>query len=74
MALDLDIAGLVQGEMWRSLSPFIDSVLASKPYWWIRTFSGVAITVGFVLFLVNMIMTWKEDTVSVTAEMKGSEA
>lgn len=62
MAVDLGAAGLVQGMMWRSLVPFIDSVAASIPFWWVRMFSGVAIFMGIALFLINMIMTLKEPT------------
>ena len=58
MDVDLMCAGLVQGHMWKSLVPFVDTVMASKPYWWIRTFSGVAILVGEVCFFINIIMTY----------------
>ncbi len=58
MDIDLMCAGLVQGHLWNSLTPFVDSVMASKPYWWIRTFSGVAILVGEICFLINIVMTY----------------
>ncbi|MDH5581860.1 MAG: cbb3-type cytochrome c oxidase subunit I, partial [Bdellovibrionales bacterium] len=58
MDIDLMCAGLVQGTMWKGLSPFIETVIASKPYWWIRTFSGVAILTGEVIFLINLVMTY----------------
>jgi cytochrome c oxidase cbb3-type subunit 1 len=58
MDIDLICAGLIQGHMWISLSPFIDSVIASKPYWWVRTFSGVIILVGEVCFFINIGMTY----------------
>ncbi len=58
MDIDLMCAGLVQGSLWKSLVPFIDTVTASKPYWWIRTLSGCAILVGEVCFLINVIMTF----------------
>lgn len=57
MDIDLMAAGLVQGSLWGNLSPFIDSVIASKPYWWVRTISGTAIFVGVVIFVVNALMT-----------------
>jgi cytochrome c oxidase cbb3-type subunit 1 len=60
MDIDLLSAGLVQGMMWKSLLPFIDSVIASKPFWWVRTLAGVSIFVGQVLFVINIMMTWKE--------------
>ncbi len=58
MDVDLMCAGLVQGHMWKSLTPFVDTLIASKPYWWIRTFSGVAILVGEVCFFINIVMTY----------------
>lgn len=57
MAVDLAIAGLVQGQMWRSLVPFVDSIKASMPYWWIRTFSGTAIIMGVGCYFWNMYKT-----------------
>lgn len=57
MDVDLMCAGLVQGHMWKALTPFIEVVMASKPYWWVRTFSGVAILVGEVIFFINVLMT-----------------
>ncbi len=60
MDIDLLAAGVVQGFMWKSLVPFIDTVVASKPFWWVRTLAGVAIFAGTVCFIVNILMTWKE--------------
>ena len=58
MDVDLMCAGLVQGHMAKSLVPFIDTVIASKPYWWVRTLSGVAILVGEICFFINIVMTY----------------
>jgi len=63
MDIDLLAAGLVQGFMWKSLVPFIDSVVASKPFWWVRTLSGVTIFAGTVCFFINMLMTWRQSRV-----------
>jgi cytochrome c oxidase cbb3-type subunit I len=60
MQIDLLSAGVVQGMMWRALSPFIDSVAASVPFWWVRTFSGIMILVGETCFLVNLFATWQD--------------
>jgi cytochrome c oxidase cbb3-type subunit I len=60
MQIDLLAAGLVQGMMWKSLAPFIESVRASMPFWWTRTFSGIMILCGEICFLTNMYMTWSE--------------
>lgn len=59
MQFDLLSAGLVQGYMWKNMSPFIDSVVASVPFWWVRMFSGMMIFVGTVLFVINLYMTYK---------------
>lgn len=59
MQFDLLTAGLVQGMMWANLSPFIDSVAASIPFWWVRMFSGMMIFVGESVFLINVYMTWR---------------
>jgi hypothetical protein len=40
MFLDLLVAGVVQGFQWRSLAPWEESLIASVPFWLIRTFSG----------------------------------
>lgn len=60
MQIDLLAAGVVQGMMWKSLSPFIDSVVASVPFWWTRTFSGILILSAEVCFLVNIYLSWQE--------------
>ena len=60
MQVSLLAAGLMQGFMWKSLAPFIESVAASVPFWWVRTFTGVMILAGEGCFLVNMYLTWQE--------------
>lgn len=60
MQFDLLSAGLVQGYLWKHMAPFIDSVVASVPFWWVRVFSGVMIFVGQVIFILNIFMTWRQ--------------
>jgi cbb3-type cytochrome oxidase subunit 1 len=60
MQIDLLAAGVMQGMMWKSLSPFIDSVAASMPFWWVRTFTGIMILAGEGCFIVNLYLTWQE--------------
>lgn len=76
MDLDLMCAGLVQGHMWKSLAPFMDTVTASVPYWWVRTICGVVILVGEVCFLINIVMTimngWTKKNEN-SSEVKGPE-
>jgi cytochrome c oxidase cbb3-type subunit 1 len=60
MQFDLLAAGVMQGMMWKSVAPFIDSVRASVPFWWTRTFSGILILVGESCFFVNIYLTWQD--------------
>jgi len=60
MQIDLLAAGMVQGIMWKSMAPFIDSVKASMPFWWTRTFTGIMILVSETLFIINIYLTWQE--------------
>jgi len=60
MFFDLTSAGLVQGFLWRALSPWTDSLTASTPFWQIRTISGTAIIVGQLFFVANVVMTWRQ--------------
>ena len=54
MFVDLTIAGIIQGKLWQTSAPWVDSLQASYPYWLIRAFSSVPITAGFVLLLVGL--------------------
>jgi len=59
MFLDLLVAGLVQGFLWRDLAPWEQSLIASMPFWFLRAVSGVAILIGSFLFFWNVWMTWR---------------
>jgi cbb3-type cytochrome oxidase subunit 1 len=54
MVVDLTIAGLIQGRMWAEGLPWIDSVVASRPYWVARTHIGLILTSGFIALLVGL--------------------
>jgi cbb3-type cytochrome oxidase subunit 1 len=54
MVLDLTFVGLVQANLWMQGEPWINSVVASKIAWQLRTWSGVALTAGFVLVLLSL--------------------
>ncbi|MDH3506039.1 MAG: cbb3-type cytochrome c oxidase subunit I [Gammaproteobacteria bacterium] len=54
MFVDLTVAGLVQAELWLDGSPWLDSVRDSRPYWIVRTFSGLLLGGGFVALLVGL--------------------
>jgi len=55
MVTDLTIAGLVEAQLWQSSAPWIDSVRAVGSYWLVRTFSGLPILAGFVLFWISLV-------------------
>ena len=57
MFLDLLVAGVVQGTLWQNLAPWEQSIVASMPFWHIRTVAGVAIVTGQLLQAWNMWMT-----------------
>ena len=46
MVLDLTAAGLVQGQLWQGDLPWMDSVRASAPFWWVRSVSGFVLLAG----------------------------
>jgi len=58
MFFDLVIAGLIQGFQWRELAPWEASLVASTPFWFVRTITGTAIIVGQAFFIFNVLMTW----------------
>jgi cytochrome c oxidase cbb3-type subunit I/II len=55
MVADLTVAGLVEGQVWQSTAPWIDSVRSVWSYWLIRTLSGLPILAGFVLFWISLV-------------------
>jgi cytochrome c oxidase cbb3-type subunit 1 len=59
MFVDLVFAGIFQGMSWAMLQPWEDSLEVSKPFWWIRLVSGLAIIAGQVCFAVNLYRTWQ---------------
>jgi cbb3-type cytochrome c oxidase subunit I len=54
MVSDLTMAGVRQGLLWQSDASWMISVEASKPYWLVRTLSGIPLAAGFVTFLVGI--------------------
>jgi len=64
MDVALMCAGLVQGFQWKSLTPFVESLRVSSPFWWARTFAGVSILVGTFAFVINVWMTFMSNSTS----------
>ncbi len=54
MVFDLTAAGLVQGQLWQGDLPWMESVRASAPFWWIRTASGVVLFGGFISVVATL--------------------
>lgn len=61
MFIDLLAAGVMQGYLWRSLVPWEQSLIASMPFWHVRSFAGTMIVVGQMLQAYNMWMTARSD-------------
>ncbi|MCG8405922.1 MAG: cbb3-type cytochrome c oxidase subunit I [Phycisphaerales bacterium] len=59
MFFDLMIAGLIQGFAWRDLAPWEDTITSSVPFWQLRTITGTMIIIGQMLFMANVVLTWK---------------
>ena len=57
MALDLAVAGLIQGSHWQDLAPWEASIVASVPHWLTRSLAGAVIIVGQLLFVYNVALT-----------------
>lgn len=55
MVADLTAAGLVQGELWQSDMPWMESVRASRLYWMVRSASGFLILAGFAALCLSML-------------------
>jgi len=69
MVIDLTAAGLVQGFAWGSLSHWGESVVASMPFWWTRSFSGLLIIVGQLFFFYALWETaWQGEALPARRE------
>lgn len=60
MFMDLTIGGLIQGFVWAALSPWEDSIVWSIPFWGVRTFSGLMIFTGTMMWVLNLWLTAKK--------------
>jgi cytochrome c oxidase cbb3-type subunit 1 len=57
MALVLTAQGLQQGFMLMSGAEFVDTTVSMRPYWWIRTLTGISMDVGMSLLVINLMRT-----------------
>jgi len=57
MALVLSAQGLQQGFMLMAGAEFLDTVVAIKPYWWVRTLTGLSMDVGMSFVVLALMKT-----------------
>ena len=54
MVTALTVAGIVEARLWQSGAPWLDSVVAARPFWLHRSFSAIPIAAGFIALLVGL--------------------
>jgi cytochrome c oxidase cbb3-type subunit I/II len=54
MVVDLTIAGIVEARLWLDGAPWLESVRAATPYWFVRSAAAVPIAAGFLAVLVGL--------------------
>ena len=57
MGIVLTAGGLQQGYMWMAGVEWVDSMVAMKPYWVVRTIAGVTMDIGMTLLVYNLMRT-----------------
>jgi cytochrome c oxidase cbb3-type subunit 1 len=57
MGLVLTAGGLQQGFEWMNGTEWVDTVTRMRPYWLVRTLSGISMDTGMSLLVINMMMT-----------------
>jgi cytochrome c oxidase cbb3-type subunit 1 len=57
MAIVLSAQGLQQGFMLMTGAEFVDTIVSMRPYWWIRTLTGISMDVGMSLLVINLMRT-----------------
>jgi len=55
MGLDLTLAGLQQGYMLMAGVEWLDSLVAIRPYWLVRTLAGISMDIGMSLLVYNLM-------------------
>ena len=53
----LTLQGLLQGLSLMGGAEWQDSVDAMRPFWWLRTLTGIAMDIGISLLVVNLMKT-----------------
>lgn len=57
MGLDLTALGLQQGYMWMAGTEWLDTIVAVRPFWLVRTVAGILMDLGMTLLVVNFALT-----------------
>jgi cytochrome c oxidase cbb3-type subunit I len=57
MGLVLTAQGLQQGFMLMARAEWMDSMNAIRPYWWVRTFTGISMDIGISLLVLTLMRT-----------------
>ena len=57
MGLVLTAQGLQQGFMLMAGTEWVHSVNAIRPYWWVRTFTGISMDLGMSLLVYALMKT-----------------
>ena len=57
MAIVLSAQGLLQGFMLMSGAEFVGTVVAIRPYWWVRTLTGLSMDTGMSLLVLALMKT-----------------
>jgi len=56
MVFILTLQGLIQGTGLMEGTEFVDSIVSMKPYWFLRTLTGITMDVGIALVGINLLM------------------
>ena len=57
MGLVLSAQGLQQGYMLMARAEWVDTVVTMKPFWFVRTLSGLSMDIGISLLVYNFMRT-----------------
>lgn len=57
MVLGLSAQGFIEGGMFANKVNFVDTIVAMKPWWVMRTLAGASMDLGIVLMVINFIQT-----------------
>lgn len=65
-SISLWIAGVMQAGMWNAMNPdgsltytFMETMVEMYPFWWARTIGGVIFLAGVLVFILNLIKTFR---------------